>query len=57
MELQITKCPPSKRNKPKSYIKCGNPSPDIRNGNLPQRKEKLEQLLLSPFENKKELQK
>ena len=39
----VTICPPSNRNKPKSYIKCSNPCPDIRYGSMTERKAKVEQ--------------
>ena len=45
MKPEITYCPPSNRNKPKSYIKCSNPCWDVRAGNLNERKAKIEQEL------------
>ena len=43
-EVQVTYCPPSKRNKPKSVIKCQSPiNYDRIKGTMTERKERIEQ--------------
>jgi len=42
MKPEITVCKPSRRNQPKSYIKCSNPCTDVRYGTMVERKAKIE---------------